>query len=53
MIQKEWDIQSLSDVFLQTVREYGIKKVSIAQYETVCKKIVQFSIEHGQFRFRH
>ena len=47
MIQKEWDIQSLSDVFLQTVREYGIKEVSIAQYETVCKKIVQFSIEHG------
>ena len=51
MIQKEWDIQSLSDVFLQTIREYGIKEISIAQYETVCKKIVRFSIEHGFYGY--
>ena len=27
MIQKEWDMQSLSDAFLQSVRRYGIKEV--------------------------
>lgn len=47
MIQKEWDIQSLSDALLQSVRRYGIKEVSMGQYETVCKKIVHFSSEHG------
>ena len=47
MIQKEWDMQSLSDAFLQSVRRYGIKEVSMGQYEVVCKKIVHFSSEHG------
>ena len=47
MIQKEWDMQSLSDALLQSVREYGIKEVSMGQYEAVCKKIVHFSSEHG------
>lgn len=47
MIQKEWDMQSLSDALLQSVRRYGIKEVSMGQYETVCKKIVRFSSEHG------
>lgn len=44
MIQKEWDMQSLSDAFLQSVRRYGIKEVSMGQYEVVCKKIVHFFI---------
>ena len=47
MIQKEWDMQSLSDALLQSVRRYGIKEVSMGQYEAVCKKIVHFSSEHG------
>lgn len=47
MAQKEWDMQSLSDVFLQTVRSYGIKEVSLEQYEAVCKKIIRFSSEKG------
>lgn len=47
MIQKEWDMQSLSDVLLQSVRRYGIKEVSMRQYEVVCKKIVHFSSAHG------
>lgn len=47
MIQKEWDMQSLSDALLQSVRRYGIKEVSMGQYETVCKKIVHFSSERG------
>lgn len=47
MDQKEWDMQSLSDALLQSVRVYGIKKVSMEQYEAVCKKIVRFSSEHG------
>ncbi|MDE5700476.1 MAG: tyrosine-type recombinase/integrase [Lachnospiraceae bacterium] len=47
MIQKEWDMQSLSDAFLQSVRRYGIKEVSMGQYEVVCKKIVHFSSGHG------
>ena len=47
MVQKEWDMQSLSDVFLQTVRSYGIKEVSLEQYEAVCKKIIRFSSEKG------
>ena len=42
MIQKEWDMQSLSDALLQSVRRYGIKEVSMGQYEAVCKKIVHF-----------
>ncbi len=29
MIQKEWDMQSLSDAFLQSVKKYGIKETSI------------------------
>lgn len=47
MIQKEWDMQSLSDDLLQSVRRYGIREVSVRQYETVCKKIVHFSSGHG------
>lgn len=47
MIQKEWDMQSLSDALLQSVRRYGIKEVSMGQYEAVCKKIVRFSSEQG------
>lgn len=47
MVQKEWDMQSLSDVFLQSVRSYGIKEVSMEQYEAVCKKIIRFSSEKG------
>ena len=47
MIKKEWDMQSLSDALLQSVREYGIKETSMGQYEAVCKKIVHFSSEHG------
>lgn len=47
MNQKEWDIQYLSDVLLQSIRLYGIKETSMGQYETVCKKIVRFSLEHG------
>lgn len=43
MAQKEWDMQSLSEVFLQSVRNYGIKEVSMEQYEAVCKKIIRFS----------
>ena len=45
MIQKEWDMQSLSNALLQSVRRYGIKEVSMGQYEAVCKKIVHFSSE--------
>ena len=52
MIQKEWDMQSLSDALLQSVRRYGIKEVSMGQYETVCKKIVHFSSEYGRFQHR-
>lgn len=47
MVQKEWDMQSLGDVFLQSVRSYGIKEVSMEQYEAVCKKIIRFSSEKG------
>ena len=47
MAQKEWDMQSLSEVFLQSVRSYGIKEVSMEQYEAVCKKIIRFSSEKG------
>lgn len=38
MEQKEWDMQSLSDALLQSIKEYGIKEASMGQYETVCKK---------------
>ena len=47
MKQKKWDMQHLSDVLLQSIREYGIKEVSMGQYEDVCKKIVRFSLERG------
>lgn len=47
MIQKEWDMQSLSDAFLQSVRKCGIKEISIGQYEAVCRKIVCFSSKNG------
>lgn len=40
-------MQSLSDALLQLVRRYGIKEVSVRQYETVCKKIVYFSSGHS------
>lgn len=40
-------MKSLSDSLLQLIREYGIKEVSMGQYETTCKKIVRFALEHG------
>ncbi len=39
MEQKKWDMQSLSEVLLQSIREYGIEEVSLGQYETVCKRL--------------
>lgn len=47
MEQKGWNLRSLSDSLLQSVRDYGIKEVSMGQYETVCKKIVRFAAENG------
>lgn len=45
MIQKERDMQSPRDAPLQTIRRYVIKEVGMGQHETVCKKIVYFSLE--------
>ena len=47
MEQLKWELQSLSDALLKTIREHGIKEVSIEQYKTVLKKIVCFASEHG------
>ena len=47
MEQLKWELQSLSDALLKTIREHGIKEVSIEQYKTVLKKIVCFANEHG------
>lgn len=47
MERVKWGLQSLSDALLKTIREHGIKEVSIEQYKTVLKKIVCFANEHG------
>ena len=47
MERVKWELQSLSDALLKTIREHGIKEVSIEQYKTVLKKIVCFANEHG------
>ena len=47
MERAKWELQSLSDALLKTIREHGIKEVSIEQYKTVLKKIVCFASEHG------
>ena len=47
MTQKIWDMQSLSDSLIQSIREYGIKEVSMEQYKTVCNKIIRFASEKG------
>ena len=47
MERVKWELQSLSDALLKTIREHGIKAVSIEQYKTVLKKIVCFANEHG------
>ena len=46
MERVKWELQSLSDALLKTIREHGIKEVSIEQYKTVLKKIVCFANEH-------
>ena len=51
MEQKEWDMQSLINALLKSIREYGIKEVSMGQYETVCKKIAHFAAECGFDRY--
>ncbi len=43
----EQNIKSLCNSLLQSVREYGIKDVSMGQYETVCRKIISFASEKG------
>ena len=51
MEQKEWDMQSLINALLKSIREYGIKEVSMGQYETVCRKIAHFAAERGFDRY--
>lgn len=49
----EQNIKSLCDSLLQSVREYGIKDVSMGQYETVCRKIINFASEKGVGKYYH
>ena len=42
MTQKIWDMQSLSESLIQSIREYGIKEVSMEQYKAVCNKIMRW-----------
>ena len=39
------ELYFLSDALLKTIREHGIKEISIEQYKTVLKKIVCFADE--------
>lgn len=41
------ELQFLSDALLKTIREHGIKEISIEHYKTVLKKIVCFADAHG------
>lgn len=47
MEQAKKELRFLSDALLKTIREHGIKEISIEQYKTVLKKIVCFAGEHG------
>lgn len=49
----EQNIKSLCDSLLQSVREYCIKDVSMGQYETVCRKIINFASEKGVSKYYH
>lgn len=53
MTQKIWDMQSLSESLIQSIREYGIKEVSIEQYKAVCNKIIRFASEKGSNSYYH
>lgn len=53
MTKKIWDMQSLSDLLIQSIREYGIRKVSVGQYKTVCNKIIRFAFEKGCDSYYH
>ena len=53
MTKKIWDMQSLSDSLIQAIREYGIRKVSVGQYKTVCNKIIRFAFEKGSDSYYH
>ncbi len=53
MTKKIWDMQSLSDSLIQSIREYGIRKVSVGQYKTVCNKIIRFAFEKGSDSYYH
>lgn len=47
MEQAKKELQFLSDALLKTIREHGIKEISIEHYKTVLKKIVCFADAHG------
>lgn len=47
MEQSKKELQFLSDALLKSIREHGIKEISIVQYKTVLKKIVCFAEDHG------
>lgn len=53
MTQKIWDMQSLSESLIQSIREYGIKEVSMEQYKAVCNKIMRFASEKGSDSYYH
>lgn len=43
MKQKNMELKYLTDILLSSVREYGIKEVSMQQYEVVCRNIIKYS----------
>lgn len=48
MEPKNLDLKFLTDFILSSVREYGIKEVSMEQYEVVCRNIIRYSTERGK-----
>lgn len=47
MEQKNLELKYLTDYLLNAVKEYGIKSVSLEQYEVVCRNIIKFAASSG------
>jgi len=47
MEQKNLELKYLTDYLLDAVKEYGIKAVSLEQYEVVCRNIIKFATSSG------
>ena len=45
------NLQLLTDRLLEMVREYGILEVSMGQYEVVCRHIIKFAQQKGEYLY--